>query len=265
MKILSAFIFSLFFTAFCTKAEPCSLKDSSNTTVLPVIGVHYLGHASFLLQFDNGISVLTDYGASNSYGLDSPVYDLKGLEPDVVIFSHSHPDHKRPDAAFGKSSRVITAPESISIKGLTITPIPTSEKSLNTLDNTGYLFTYKGLNVLHIADAQALIMADSSESIKQMIKKVYTKKYDLLFMTIQGVNEFIPQAEVFVNLIEPARIIPMHYWSRKYKADFLSYLENMNRTAGRNYRIISTSKADYELYTNDKTDSLQVIDLEPAG
>jgi hypothetical protein len=34
----------------------------------PDIHIHYLGHSSFILQFDNGITVLTDYGASNSCG-----------------------------------------------------------------------------------------------------------------------------------------------------------------------------------------------------
>jgi hypothetical protein len=32
--------------------------------------VHYLGHASFLLAFPHGPTVLTDYGESNAYGLD---------------------------------------------------------------------------------------------------------------------------------------------------------------------------------------------------
>ena len=38
---------------------------------------HYLGHSSFLILFDNGISILTDYGKPNAwveYGWDSPIY-----------------------------------------------------------------------------------------------------------------------------------------------------------------------------------------------
>jgi L-ascorbate metabolism protein UlaG (beta-lactamase superfamily) len=65
--------------------------------------IHYLGHASFVLRFENGESILLDYGVSNAYGLASPVFDLSGAEPSIVAFSHDHPDHRRPGASFPKS------------------------------------------------------------------------------------------------------------------------------------------------------------------
>jgi L-ascorbate metabolism protein UlaG (beta-lactamase superfamily) len=55
--------------------------------------VHYLGHAAFLLRLDNGVTVLTDHGESRAYGLDSPIYDIGALRPDVVTRSHDHADH----------------------------------------------------------------------------------------------------------------------------------------------------------------------------
>ena len=37
----------------------------------PLLRFHYLGHSSFVLRFADGVSVLTDYGKSNAFGLES--------------------------------------------------------------------------------------------------------------------------------------------------------------------------------------------------
>jgi L-ascorbate metabolism protein UlaG (beta-lactamase superfamily) len=226
----------------------------------PVVHIHYLGHASFLLQFDNGVSVLTDYGQSKAYSLNSPIYDWEGPEPNVVTFSHDHPDHHRPGVKF-EQAKILTGTDSLSLQGLEITPIRTSENSINAADNSGYLFTYKGLKILHLADAQAYITAIEQDATKQKIKELYPDKYDLLLMTIEGVSQFIPQAEEFIDLLQPVRVIPMHYWSPEYKGDFLAHLREMS---GKSYNIVETGSTEYELYSNDEVEPIQVISLEPA-
>ncbi len=228
-----------------------------------MIYIHYLGHASFLLQFDNGISILTDYGQSNAYGLDSPIYDWMGAEPDIVTFSHAHPDHKRPGVNFEQACTLTDAGR-LCLQGLEINPIRTSEKSIEAADNSSYLFTYKGLKILHLADAQAYIMAIEQEATKQKIRELYPDTYDVLLMTIQGINEFIPQAEEFIDLLQPVRVIPMHYWSPAYKAEFLTHLEAQNQQAGKCYTIIETGNADYELNPDHEVAPIQVISLEPG-
>ncbi len=226
----------------------------------PAVRIHYLGHASFVLRFDNGVFVLTDYGESRAYDLDSPIYDWVGAEPEVVTFSHAHPDHKRPGTDF-KQAHVLTGTNRLSLQGLEITPIQTSERSIETADNSGYLFSYKGLKILHLADAQAYIMAIEQEAVKQKVRELYPDKYDLLLMTIQGVNEFIPQAEEFIDLLQPVRVIPMHYWSPQYKADFLTHVK---KQSSKSYNIVESGSAEYELYRNDKASPIQVISLDPA-
>lgn len=224
------------------------------------VHIHYLGHASFFLRFDNGVSVLTDYGESNSYGLNSPIYDLTGTQPDIVTFSHAHTDHKRPGVEF-KRARILTGMDSLSLRGLEISPIPTGEASVDTTDNSSYLFTYKGLRILHLADAQAYITAIEQEAVRQRVGELYLDTYDLLLMTIEGVSQFIPQAEKFIDLLQPVRVIPMHYWSPEYKVDFLAHLE---KQSGKSYRVMTTGSADYELCQDSRAAPIQVISLEPV-
>ena len=67
----------------------------------PKLKVHYLGHSAFVLEFDNGIRVVTDYGYENAWaewGWDDPIASLNDLVPDVMTFSHTHhEDHYDPN------------------------------------------------------------------------------------------------------------------------------------------------------------------------
>jgi len=73
------------------------LAASSGLFAVPEVSIHYLGHSSFILQFDNGISVLTDYGTSNCWGLTSPIYDIGEFVPTILTYSHRHADHYNED------------------------------------------------------------------------------------------------------------------------------------------------------------------------
>jgi len=97
------------------------------------IHVYYLGHAAFLFTLDNGLTVLTDYGESMAYGLDSPVFELGDARPDVVTLSHDHVDHAGGELPIGVS-QLVTGGAGYETRGLTITPIPTFERSLEVAD-----------------------------------------------------------------------------------------------------------------------------------
>ena len=229
------------------------------------VRIHYLGHASFILQFDNGVTVLTDYGTSNAWGLDSPIHGLGDLRPDVATYSHTrHVDHyggPLPE----NIPHVLTEPESLNIDGLQIQPIRTCELSLDEEDCTSYLFIYKGLKILHLADAQAYIKAVDQEEVKKRIRQIYPDIYDLLLMTIGGRRDITREAEAFINLLGPRRAIPMHYWSPEYKANFLSYLEGKNEISGRQYTIMKPGDAHYVISISDKNITpIRIISLDPA-
>ena len=177
----------------------------------PILKIHYLGHSSFVLQFDNGIDVVTDFGNYNPWGLGSIIHDFGGLTPTIMTYSHTHhADHYDADRIPDDVQFILTEQDSLDIEGLKITPIRVCESSLTNEDNSAYLFSYKGLKFLHLGDAQIQIMNIENSDVRQQIQNIIPDSLDLLFMTIEGQNQFIPQAELFVDLVKPKRIIPVN-------------------------------------------------------
>ncbi|MBN1648456.1 MAG: MBL fold metallo-hydrolase [Spirochaetales bacterium] len=229
--------------------------------MVPAVNIHYLGHSAFVLEFDNGITVLTDFGESRAYGLDSPIYEFDDLVPDIVTFSHSHPDHKRNGMTF-PGSVVLTGEEDYNIDGLEITRIIADEENVNSNDNTGFLFSYKGLKILHIGDAQGLIANIRSDEGKESAEKKYAKRYDLLLLPVESTVRLINQTIWFIELLRPKRVIPMHYWSPAYKQQILSNMKHRHP----DYNYLEKGSADYQLFSEEAITEteIQVISLEPA-
>jgi len=250
------FVVVLLFSFSCI--APLNAQD-------PDIFIHYLGHSSFIIYFDNGLYVLVDYGTSNSYGNDSPIYSIGDLKPDIITYSHKHQDHYDPTRMPDSVQYILTDFDTLSLAGLNIRPVRTSETSTSVKDNSSFIFKYKGFTLIHLGDAQANIMNINNENNRNYLKQIFPEKIDMLLVTIQGVNRFIPEAEVFIAFLQPKRIIPIHYWSRQYKAEFLTFLEEQNQNAGKNYQIERRLGAKYAMSTsNTSTTPIQVISLEPA-
>jgi L-ascorbate metabolism protein UlaG (beta-lactamase superfamily) len=244
--------------------------NASSSNASPVeVRIHYLGHASFVLQFDNGVNVLTDYGSYNAWaewGWDSPIHDVGDLVPHVMTYSHTHhTDHcdesRRPDSA----PHVLTGVDSLTIKGIEIRPIRTSEGSLDERENTSYLFSYRGLRVLHLGDCQANIVHIADDTNRKYIKEVFADPYDLVLVPIESQEKFIPQVKAFLDLLRPRQVMPMHYWSEAYRDEFLVYLEARNGIGGRRYLIERVQGASHTLSTDDaNNEATRVICLERA-
>ena len=263
--IIFAVLIFLCCIVMCSKAGQ-EESPSAERDLTPDIFIHYLGHASFIIQLDNGVSILTDYGESRSYGLDSPIYGFGDFVPDIVTYSHrDHVDHaggKVPENV----AHVLTNLDSLSLNGVRIRPIRTSEKSLEETDNTSYLISYKGFHILHLGDAQANISNIQQEDNKNRITKILPKHVDLLLMTIQGVDPLIRQSEAFIDLLQPKRVIPMHYWSKEYKASFLNYLYIQNKKPKKNYHVEELGGAKYDVSSAaKKVEGIHVLSLEPAA
>jgi L-ascorbate metabolism protein UlaG (beta-lactamase superfamily) len=259
-KLISAVVLNFMVFTFISILSIMPLNAQNSE-----INIHYLGHSSFVIQFDNGLHVVADYGTSNAYGYDSPIFSIGSLHPDIMTFSHQHEDHCNPARIPENVQYILTELDTLSLAGLTIKPVRTSETALATKDNSSFIFTYKGLTLVHLADAQANIMNINNRNNQNYIREILPEKIDMLLMTVQGINGFIPRAETFVDFLQPKRIIPIHYWTRQYKADFLQHLEDQNQNAGKNYQIERRRGAKYALSASDtSTNPVKVISLEPA-
>ena len=235
--------------------------------VEPEIKIHYLGHSAFIFEFDNGVKLVTDYGHYNAWidwGWDSPIHDIGELVPDIMTFSHTHhDDHYDPDRLPDGVRFILKNTDTLFIDGLEIAPIRTCEKSIDNEDNTSFLISYQGLKVLHLGDAQAQIEHIGNETVKSYINRIIPKSVDLLLMTIQGTNQFIPQTETFIDLIRPRRVIPMHFWSEEYREKFLQHLETQNQDENK-YEIFRLNSSEYTLRIQKEMEPIQVISLKRA-
>lgn len=239
--------------------------QSTESKMDPGICVHYLGHASFVLQFDNGITILTDYGTSHAWDLDSPIYEMGDLQPNVVTYSHTaHIDHYRGSAP-EHIDHVLMQGEGLQLQGITIEPIPTSELSLEEKDNTSYLISYRGFRILHLGDAQANIKKIHEGENRDHVKAIFPETIDLLLMTIGGRTDIIEQAVSFIDLLQPRMVVPMHYWKKEDKQRFLSHLKTQNTNTDEKYRIEEIQGAQYRFSGIENRETcIKVISLEPA-
>ena len=240
-----------------------NINESFSQDKCPEIKIHYLGHSSFVLSFDNGINIVTDYGKENAWvawGWDSPIKDMGDLIPDVMTYSHQHEDHYDPKRIPQGVTHILSDLDNLSIEGIEITPIRTCETNVDVESNTSFIFNYKGLKICHLGDAQAQIMDIDNPVVRDKILANFPDQFDLLFITIDGQQQFIPEAEAFIKLLNPKRIIPMHHWSENYLQDFLNYLVDQN-SSERNYQINEMGKAKYDLFSIEDVRPTQVIGL----
>jgi L-ascorbate metabolism protein UlaG (beta-lactamase superfamily) len=228
------------------------------------INVHYLGHASFIVEFNDSINVLTDFGTSYCWGLNSPIYDIGEFVPLIMTYSHYHDDHYDPSRIPDSVKYTLDLMDSLDLTDLEIRSVRTCENNPGIESNTSFIFNYKGFNICHIGDAQAEIMNINDSAQQAIILEKFSEQIDLLFMTIEGVHQFIPEAEVFIDLLQPGIVIPMHYWTPEYKEDFLTYLEAQNDTAGKNYIVTRLLDAKFEVDVDDTIHKgIRVLGLSP--
>lgn len=229
---------------------------------------HYLGHASFVLLFDNEVSVLTDYGKPNAYleyGWSSPVYDIGDFQPTICTYSHSHDDHYDPTRISRENSSILNKADTLLFNDLTIYPILTSEHDISVKDNRSFLIIYKGMKILHLGDCQAnIIHVDSVES-ENFIKQNIPLDCDVVLMPIEGKSQFIPQLKQFIEIIHPKTVIPMHYWSNEYKQDFLDYLRNDNFMSETRFKITSSDNSKFIYDGTTASDTIiHIISISPS-
>jgi L-ascorbate metabolism protein UlaG (beta-lactamase superfamily) len=230
----------------------------------PLAELHYLGHAAFVVTYANGVTVLTDYGASRAYGLDSPVYGLGALEPDIVTRSHEHADHAGGELPTS-TGRLVADGEAYATHGVRVSPIPTHERSLETPDNTSYLLEFGGTKILHLGDCQALMLAPDTAEARDRVRRLYPDRYDVVLLPIGYVHDILQEAAAFVRQLDARYVVPMHYWNPGDRDAFLALLDGQQDGFGRTYSVEARAGAGLVLDDLDTpADSVTLVGLTPA-
>lgn len=227
------------------------------------IQVHYLGHSAFIMQFDT-ILVVTDYGKPNAWkqwGWDSPISDVRDLIPDIMTYSHLHDDHYD-SARIPKGIKyILKNGKNLYLNGLKIESIATCEDVFGDFNNNSYLFTYKGINILHTGDIQIMIANIENDTIAQYVKNNLPNNVDVLIMPIEGKIKYVDKTYKFIELLKPKVVIPAHYWSKEYLNDFITFIEN-KYNMDFPYKIYNIEESG--IYLNDIDDFNIIILKRPS-
>jgi len=221
------------------------------------IQVHYLGHSSFVIQFDD-IPVVTDYGKPNAWkdwGWDSQIHGIGELIPDIMTYSHLHEDHYDSTRIPKGVKYILKNGEELDYNQLKVEAIPTCEEKFGEFNNTSYWFSYKGYNIVHTGDIQGMIANIENDTIGNYFEQNFPEKIDVLIFPVEGRIKYIPQIEKFVQLLNPKIAIPCHYWSQEYLDEFVTFFQS------KRYPFKVTKKSRFKLHiTNDKISDIIVLE-----
>lgn len=242
-------------------------KPRSGSTLMDV-WVHYLGQATFILQFGNGIAVLTDYDFSVASNAGYPLCTFKDIHVDIATCSHQDPDSywsaHHPNIVHILTQQSFQGFESLKFNGIKIMPILTSEQA--NRDNVGFVFTYRDVTIVHPGNNLEDIAQIYELTVQRYVKRMFPHFIDLLLLPIGGSHEMFEALATFIALLRPRRVVPMQYLSPQIKEDFLGFLVQQNAMGGMQYQIQRAQAARYVLMSDVKAYSpITIISLEPES
>lgn len=168
----------------------------------------WLGHASFLITADSGLTVVTD-----PYGQD--IFPHTAPAADIVTLSHDHFDHcaveTLPDTGVVLSGEGVWEYEGMKITGLA--SFHDGEQGKKRGKNTVYVFECDGQKIVHLGDLGHM----PDETLLAAIKNA-----DALLVPIGGVYTLEPEkAAELIALAAPVTAVPMHFRLKGHSMDVL--------------------------------------------
>jgi len=161
--------------------------------------IKWLGHASFLIEGEEGIKVITD-PFDESLG-----YSIPQEEPDVVTVSHGHFDHNAVELLQG-SPEVVKDIGEKEVKGVLFKGIKSfhdKSRGAQRGSNIIFVFTIDGIRLCHLGDLGDML---TTEQIKEI------GEVDILFIPVGGTYTIDGrEAKEVTKQLNPRLIIPMHY------------------------------------------------------
>ena len=195
--------------------------------------VTWLGHSCFLLQGEEGITILLDPFFEDSVG-----YPLPKLKADMVMISHDHTDHNNARAG-GSNSQVIFGPGEYSRLGLEIRGIRSfhdQKKGRLRGENTIFCFQLDGIRICHLGDLGHILSPSQISEIGPV---------DLLFLPVGGRYTIDAKgADEVMRQIHPSLVVPMHYRTGRlgFKLDGVDEFLKGKKEVSRNEVLHLTKK-----------------------
>jgi len=164
--------------------------------------ITYIGHSSFKIKGKDVSLVIDPYDPKIGYKYPKQ-------ECDILLITHYHFDHDYIQGATNYKI-LIDKPGEYEVSGVFINGIQTfhdntqgSERGNNTI----YLISIDGINILHLGDLGHELSKDQMERISQV---------DVLMIPVGG--KYTIDSEVaskVISSIEPSFVIPMHYQTQE--------------------------------------------------
>jgi L-ascorbate metabolism protein UlaG (beta-lactamase superfamily) len=198
--------------------------------------ITWLGHASFLVESDDGTRVVMDPFEAGSY--DGAVgYKAIDTEADVVTVSHEHADHNAVDAV-GGSPEIVRDTSERTIKGIPIRGVATFHDDSKGQDrgrSNIYVMEVDGVKVGHLGDLGHVLSEEEVNAVGNV---------DVLLAPVGGYYTIGPEeAKQTAEALGARVIIPMHYktdalgFPIQPVDDFLRLMDTVERVAGSTLEI----------------------------
>ena len=191
--------------------------------------VEWYGQSAFALRAPKAkvfIDPFADMSPMAARGMKFEYPPIEGVEAELVLVSHEHPDHNGVEA-IGGSPAVLrsTGGRLKSPIGEVMAVASEHDAAAGTRrgPNTIFAFELGGLRVVHLGD-----FGQSSLRVEQ---EIAIGRVDLLFIPVGGGPTIgAEQAVAVVERLDPRWVVPMHY--RTARIDFLEtaepFLERMS-------------------------------------
>lgn len=268
MRLLVSFLFGLFLTsqavaqsvashciALAEAAPGISYLHNANWQE-PLedpysVRLHYIAHASFLLQSAGGVNAVTDYT-----GFIGSV----PLVPDVVTMNHAHsthwtahPDPRIPHVLRGWGAHGVGIDHHLAVGDMLVRNVSTDIRSgysgIEENGNSIFVFEAAGLCIGHLGHLHHVPTDAQFAALGRL---------DVVMAAVDGGNTLpIDDMVTVLERLRSSVVVPMHWFSDYGLETFLSRI-------GESFAVERTGKAGMEISLRSLPDRPTVFVLRPS-
>ena len=215
------------------------------------VRLHYIAHASFLLQTAGGLSVVTDY---------TGFLGSTDLVPDVVTMNHAHsthwtdnPDPRIPHVLPGWGAYGVGIDHHLDLGEMLVRNVPTDIRSnysgVETNGNSIFVFEVAGLCIGHLGHLHHVPTPEQFAALGRL---------DVVMAAVDGGTTLpLPEMIQVLERLRSSVVIPMHWFSGYALDRFLTEI-------GETFPIERVNGPSVEISLRDLPSRPTVVVLTPA-